>query len=142
MEHGIVNRVTKEGIIGEDFTVLSGSVDTFGETNVQLDKNMQLNENTALRVNGENLNNRRDFYYGDAFGVNPTLMYDLGDGSSLSVSYEYLDQERFLDQVFLQQTENLLKRTKTLCSVIPPKISPHMRHIFFMQSMNTRSLIH
>lgn len=98
--YGIINRVSKKGVIGEDFTTLSGSVDTFGEHNVQLDKNMQLDDSTALRVNvfGENLENHRDFYYGDGFGINPTLMYDLGDGSSLSVSYEYLDQERFIDR--------------------------------------------
>jgi catecholate siderophore receptor len=98
--YGIINRVSKKGVIGEDFTTLSGSVDTFGETNVQLDKNMQLNDNTALRVNifGENLSNHRDFYYGDAFGVNPTIMYDLGNDSTLSISYEYLNQERFIDR--------------------------------------------
>ena len=98
--YGLINRVSKKGVIGADFTSLSGSVDTFGETNVQLDKNMQLNENTAFRVNifGENLSNHRDFYYGDAFGVNPTLLYDLGDDSTLSISYEYLDQERFIDR--------------------------------------------
>ena len=106
--YGIINRVSKKGVVGEDFTNLSGSVDTFGETNVQLDKNMQLNENTALRVNifGENLSNHRDFYYGDAFGVNPTLMYDLGDGSSLSVSYEYLNQERFIDRGIPSGSDN------------------------------------
>ncbi|MEG3604328.1 MAG: TonB-dependent receptor plug domain-containing protein, partial [Verrucomicrobiota bacterium] len=68
--YGIINRVSKKGVIGEDFTTLSGSVDTFGEHNVQLDKNMQLNDSTALRVNvfGENLENHREFYYGDGFG--------------------------------------------------------------------------
>ncbi|MFL2939195.1 MAG: TonB-dependent receptor [Opitutales bacterium] len=98
--YGIINRVSKKGVIGEDFTTLSGSVDTFGEHNVQLDKNMQLNDSTALRVNvfGENLENHRDFYYGDGFGINPTLMYDLGDENSLSISYEYLGQERFIDR--------------------------------------------
>ena len=98
--YGIVNRVTKSGVIGEDFTVLSGSLDSFGETNVQLDKNMQLDDKTALRVNifGENLSNHRDFYYGHGFGVNPTLFYELGDGSTLDISYEYLDQERFIDR--------------------------------------------
>ena len=61
---------------------------------------MQLNDNAAFRVNifGENLSNHRDFYYGDGFGVNPTLYYDLGDGDSLSISYEYLNQERFIDR--------------------------------------------
>lgn len=98
--YGLINRVSKKGILGDDFTVLSGSIDTFGEHNVQLDKNMDLNDNTALRVNifGESLENHRDFYYGDGFGINPTLFYDLGDGSTLNVSYEYLDQERFIDR--------------------------------------------
>jgi catecholate siderophore receptor len=44
------------------------------------------------------LENHRDFYYGDGFGVNPVLKYDLGDGSTLDLSYEYLDQERFIDR--------------------------------------------
>ena len=98
--HGIINRVSKKGVIGEDFTTLSGSLDTFGEHNVQLDKNVELNDNSALRVNifGENLANHRDYYYGEGFGVNPTLNYNLGDGSSLILSYEYLDQERFIDR--------------------------------------------
>ena len=98
--YGLINRVSKKGQIGEDFTVLSGSIDTFGEHNVQLDKNMQLNDKTALRVNifGENLENHRDFYYGDGIGLNPTLKYDLGGGSTLDISYEYLDQDRFIDR--------------------------------------------
>ena len=45
--YGLINRVSKKAKIGEDFTVLGGSVNTFGEINAQLDKNMQLNDNTA-----------------------------------------------------------------------------------------------
>ena len=98
--YGLINRVSKKGKIGEDFTVVDGSIDTFGETNVQLDKNFNLNDSTAFRVNLflENLENHRDFYYGDGFGVNPVLKYDLGDGSTLDLSYEYLNQERFIDR--------------------------------------------
>jgi catecholate siderophore receptor len=98
--YGLINRVSKKGKIGEDFTTVDGSIDTFGETNVQLDKNFNLNDSTAFRVNLflENLENHRDFYYGDGFGVNPVLKYDLGDGSTLDLSYEYLDQERFIDR--------------------------------------------
>ena len=98
--YGMINRVTKSGVVGEDFTTLGASIDTFGEHSVQLDKNMQLDDKTALRVNifGENLSNHRDYYYGDGFGINPTLTYDLGDGDSLKISYEYLDQERFIDR--------------------------------------------
>ena len=98
--YGLINRVSKKGKVGEDFTVVDGSIDTFGETNVQLDKNFNLNDSTAFRVNlyMENLENHRDFYYGDGFGVNPVLKYDLGDGSTLDLSYEYLNQERFIDR--------------------------------------------
>ena len=42
--YGLINRVSKKGKIGEDFTVVDGSIDTFGETNVQLDKNFNLND--------------------------------------------------------------------------------------------------
>ena len=34
--YGLINRVSKKGKIGEDFLILDGSIDTFGETNVHL----------------------------------------------------------------------------------------------------------
>ncbi len=98
--YGIINRVSKKGVIGESFNTVSGSIDTFGETNVQLDSNYEISKNQAFRINmfGENLENHRDYYYGDSFGVNPTMKYLLGDGSTLDLSYEYLNQERFIDR--------------------------------------------
>ena len=131
--YGLINRVSKKGKIGEDFTIVSGSIDTFGEHNVQLDKNMQLNEKTALRVNifGENLENHRDFYYGDGFGLNPTLKYDLGDGSTLDLSYEYLDQERFIDRGIPTGADN--KPVKSLKNIVfgdpTENFSTHEAHI-------------
>ena len=131
--YGLINRVSKKGKIGEDFTIVSGSLDTFGEHNVQLDKNMQLNEKTALRVNifGENLENHRDFYYGDGFGLNPTLKYDLGDGSTLDLSYEYLDQERFIDRGIPTGADN--KPVKSLKNIVfgdpTENFSTHEAHI-------------
>ncbi|MEC8656520.1 MAG: TonB-dependent siderophore receptor [Verrucomicrobiota bacterium] len=131
--YGIINRVSKKGVIGEDFTTLSGSVDTFGEHNVQLDKNMQLNDSTALRVNvfGENLENHREFYYGDGFGVNPTLKYNLGDGSTLDLSYEYLDQERFIDRGIPTGADN--KPVESLKDIVfgdpSENFSTHEAHI-------------
>ena len=131
--YGLINRVSKKGQIGEDFTVLSGSIDTFGEHNVQLDKNMQLNDKTALRVNifGENLENHRDFYYGDGIGLNPTLKYDLGGGSTLDISYEYLDQERFIDRGIPTGADN--KPVKALKDIVfgdpTENYSTHEAHI-------------
>lgn len=132
--YGLINRVSKKGILGDDFTVLSGSIDTFGEHNVQLDKNMDLNDNTALRVNifGESLENHRDFYYGDGFGINPTLFYDLGDGSTLNVSYEFLDQERFIDRGIPTGDDN--KPVESLKDYVfgdpSQNYSTHEAHIF------------
>ncbi len=98
--YGIINRVSKKGVIGESFNTVSGSIDTFGETNVQLDSNYEIGDSQAFRINmfGESLENHRDYYYGDSFGVNPTMKYILGDGSTLDLSYEYLNQERFIDR--------------------------------------------
>ena len=45
----------------------------------------------------ESLENHRDFYYGDSFGVTPTMHFNF-DGATLNLSYEYLDQERFIDR--------------------------------------------
>ena len=98
--YGIINRVSKKGVIGKSFNIVSGSIDTFGEANVQLDSNYEIGDSQAFRINmfGESLENHRDYYYGDSFGVNPTMKYLLGDGSTLDLSYEYLNQERFIDR--------------------------------------------
>jgi catecholate siderophore receptor len=97
--YGLINRVSKKAVIGESFNEASASVDTFGETVFSLDSNYELDEEKSLRINmfGENLENHRDHYYGDSFGVNPTFKMDFG-GSTLDLSYEYLNQERFIDR--------------------------------------------
>jgi catecholate siderophore receptor len=96
--YGLINRVSKKGVIGENFTTVQGSVDTFGEINAQVDKNVNFGDK-ALRINmfAESLENHRDFYYGDSFGVTPTMHFNF-DGASLDLSYEFLDQERFIDR--------------------------------------------
>ena len=97
--YGLINRVSKKAVIGESFNEVSASVDTFGETVFSLDSNYELDDEKSLRINmfGENLENHRDHYYGDSFGVNPTVRMDFG-GSTLDLSYEYLNQERFIDR--------------------------------------------
>ncbi len=97
---GILNRVTKKGMIGAEFTEVQASVDTFGEFGVQIDRNFAAASNAAVRVNAfvENLNNHRDFYDGERLGVNPTAKIELGEASTLNLSYEYMDHERFIDR--------------------------------------------
>ena len=132
--YGLINRVSKKADVGNSFSEVSASVDTFGETNFQLDSNYQLDENKALRVNmfGENLENHRDFYYGDSFGVNPTLRINLSDGSTLDLSYEYLNQERFIDRGI--PTGNNGKPVESLKDYVfadpSQNFSTHEAHIF------------
>ena len=97
---GILNRVTKKGVIGENFTAYRAGVNTFGGFDVQLDGNFASGENSAFRINAfhESLENHRDFYDGDRFGVNPTAKFQLGANTVLDLSYEYIDHERFIDR--------------------------------------------
>ncbi len=97
---GILNRVTKKGVIGENFTGYKATADTYGEFDVQIDGNFSVSENSAFRINAfyEGLNNHRDFYDGDRFGVNPTARFELGLNTTLDLSYEYIDHDRSIDR--------------------------------------------
>ncbi len=97
---GVLNRVTKKGAIGERFVGYQGSVDTFGAFSGQIDVNLATGEHSAVRVNAvyENLNNHRDFYDGDRIGFNPTFRAQLAPDTTIDLSYEYLDNERFIDR--------------------------------------------
>ena len=97
---GVLNRVTKKGVLGEAFTQIGASIDTFGGAAVQVDRNVNVSETAALRVNAsyESLENHRDFFDGDRLGVNPTLKLKLSETTTVDLSYEYLDHERFIDR--------------------------------------------
>ncbi|MEL7317208.1 MAG: TonB-dependent siderophore receptor [Pseudomonadota bacterium] len=97
---GILNRVTKKGVIGETFGGGQLAIDTYGEVIVQGDINVQAGENVAVRLNAmyEGLNNHRDFFDGDRVGFNPTVRFDLGEKTTLDLSYEYANHERFVDR--------------------------------------------
>lgn len=97
---GIVNRVTKTADSTDSFTTLDASIDTFGAAYGAVDYNQPLSDRVGLRVNGfvESLNNHRDFFDGDRFGINPTLGIELGSQTALDLSYEYLDDNRVVDR--------------------------------------------
>lgn len=97
---GLINRVTKKGVIGEDFIGYTGSVDTFGAYTLQADANFTVSDNAAFRINGyyESLNNHRDFFDGDRYGINPTARIELSEATTLNLSYEYNNNERFVDR--------------------------------------------
>jgi len=97
---GILNRVTKKGVLGEQFIGYKASVDTFGAFDVQFDGNFSIGDNAAFRLNTyyEELNNHRDFFDGERFGINPTLRFQAGPSTIIDLSYEYVDNERFVDR--------------------------------------------
>lgn len=97
---GVINRVTKKAELGNDFSIFKGSGDTFGGTEASFDLNHQFSDSVAFRLNAYNqtLRNHRDFYDGDRFGITPTFKFQLGADTTLDVTYQYDDHERFIDR--------------------------------------------
>jgi catecholate siderophore receptor len=97
---GILNRVTKKGVVGENFTGFLASVDSFGAYSLWADVNLATSDTSALRINAayEGLNNHRDLFDGEQISVNPTFRAELGSRTTIDLSYEYLDHERFIDR--------------------------------------------
>ncbi|MEL7129985.1 MAG: TonB-dependent receptor, partial [Pseudomonadota bacterium] len=73
---------------------------TFGAFDFAVDVNEVLNDQAAFRVNAyfERLNNHRDFFEGERFGINPTLFYEISPSTTVNLSYEYVNNERFVDR--------------------------------------------
>ncbi|MEE2704943.1 MAG: TonB-dependent siderophore receptor [Pseudomonadota bacterium] len=97
---GVINRVTKKGVIGETFGSIDVGVDTFGAFDFAADYNVETSDSSALRINvhTDKLNNHRDFYDGDRYGFNPTLRLQLAPATTADISYEYANHERFIDR--------------------------------------------
>ncbi len=97
---GIINRVTKKAQIGETFGSFDIGADDFGAFDFAADYNTSTGDNTALRLNlhNDSLENHRDMYDGDRTGFNPTVKIQMSDRTTLDLSYEYADHERFIDR--------------------------------------------
>ena len=96
---GIINRVTKKAQIGEQFGSFDIGADDFGAFDFAADFN-RTGENSAFRLNvhSDSLENHRDMYDGDRIGFNPTVKIQVSDATTLDLSYEYADHERFIDR--------------------------------------------
>ena len=97
---GILNRVTKKAKVGENFGSFDFGIDSFGGSDLAADYNVETGTNTALRFNihSDALENHRDHYDGDRLGFNPTMRVELSSATTLDLSYEYADHERFIDR--------------------------------------------
>ncbi|MBI1404454.1 MAG: TonB-dependent siderophore receptor [Porphyrobacter sp.] len=97
---GILNRVTKKGVVGESFTGFLVSAGSFGAYSLWADVNLATSDASALRINAayEHLDNHRDFFGGEQIGINPTFRAELGGATTLDLSYEYVDNDRYIDR--------------------------------------------
>lgn len=97
---GILNRVSKKAKIDQQFTGYRSTLDTFGSVGIELDHNFSANDTSAYRINVmyENLENHRDFFNAERIGFNPTARFDLSSDTTLDLSYEYADHQRFIDR--------------------------------------------
>ena len=97
---GILNRVTKKATIGEVFSGYQINADTFGGVGAQFDTNFAVSDGAAIRFNAmyEGLEGHRDFYDGKRFGLHPTARFEFSPTTTLDLSYEYVDHERFIDR--------------------------------------------
>ena len=97
---GIINRVSKKAQIGETFGSFDIGADDFGAFDFAADYNTSTGDSTALRINihSDQLENHRDSYDGDRTGFNPTVRIQMSDATTLDLSYEYVDHERFIDR--------------------------------------------
>ena len=97
---GILNRVSKKADLNEQFTGFKSTLNTFGGFGVEVDHNFSSGDNSAVRINAmyESLEGHRDFFDGDRIGFNPTARFELSPDTTLDLSYEYADHERFIDR--------------------------------------------
>lgn len=97
---GVVNRVTKTPVVGEAFHGFGAAIDTFGASQLTADINLDTGDQSGIRLNGfiETMANHRDAFDGTRYGLNPTARIALGNETTLTAFYEYLDDDRVVDR--------------------------------------------
>ena len=97
---GVINRVQKKPVLGEQFAAVDIGADTFGAWTSSIDVNADAGDRVGLRLNAyyQQLENHRDYYDGDSYAINPTAKFAFGDDTSVFLSYEYVDDDRVVDR--------------------------------------------
>ena len=97
---GALNRVTKKAVLGDTFGAVDFGVDDFGANDIALDYNTSSGADSAFRlmIHSDALENHRDFYDGDRLGINPTIKIKVSDRTTVDLSYEHADHERYIDR--------------------------------------------
>lgn len=97
---GVINRVSKAPEFDRLKGSVSGGIDTLGAWSGAVDLGAPLGENLGLRFNTtyEAFNNHRQDYEGHFFGVTPTLGAKLGEATTATLTYEYVEDRRLTDR--------------------------------------------
>ena len=113
---GVINRVTKKAVMGEQFGSINLGMDSFGASDLAVDYNTVSGDNSAFRimVHSDALENHRDFYDGDRLGINPSMKIQLSDRTTLDVSYEHADHERYIDRGIPTENGRPVERFKDI----------------------------
>ena len=113
---GVINRVSKKAVLGERFGSADFGLDSFGANDLVLDYNVQNGKNSALRfiMHSDSLDNHRDYYDGDRLGINPTLKVKINNRTTLDISYEHADHERYIDRGIPTENGEPVKRFKDI----------------------------
>ena len=97
---GALNRVSKKAVLGDTFSAVEFGMDDFGANDIALDYNTSSDDDLAFRlmIHSDALENHRDFYDGDRLGINPAIKIKLSDRTTIDLSYEHADHERYIDR--------------------------------------------
>jgi catecholate siderophore receptor len=97
---GVINRVSKAPEFERTQGSFSGGMDTFGAWSVAADLGAPLSESVGLRLNAtyEDFDNHRQYYGGHFIGITPTLGAKLGADTSVTLTYEYVEDRRLTDR--------------------------------------------
>lgn len=97
---GVINRVSKAAEFDRTRAALAGGIDTFGAASIAADLGAPISDTVGTRLNAtyETFANHRQDYDGHFLGITPTLAVLLSDATSLSLTYEYVEDRRVTDR--------------------------------------------
>lgn len=97
---GVINRVSKAPEFDRTSLVANAGIDSFGAWSLAADLGAPLSDSLGARINAayESFDNQRQNFDGHFFGLTPTLGAQLGDATSLTATYEYVEDRRLTDR--------------------------------------------
>lgn len=97
---GVINRVSKAPEFSRTHGSVSAGIDSFGAWSLAADLGTPLSDQIGVRLNAayENFDNHRQQYGGHFAGITPTIGLRLGDTTSATLTYEYVEDRRRTDR--------------------------------------------